>query len=95
MTDDLLAWRDRFPILKDSVYLVSHSLGAMPASVRDGLAAYADLWAEQGVVAWNDWLPMVTETGDLLGRLIGAPPGSVMLHQNVSTLVGILVSCFE
>src|SRR5947209_5403303 len=94
-TDQLLAWRDRFPILQSSVYLVNNSLGAMPASVRDGLGAYADRWAEEGVVAWNDWLPLVRETGDLLGSLFGAPPGSVMMHQNVSTLVSIVASCFE
>jgi kynureninase len=93
--DNLLRWRDRFPILSTSVYLVNNSLGAMPASVREGLAAYADLWANEGVVAWNDWLPLVRETGDLLGSLFGAPPGTVMMHQNVSTLVSIVASCFE
>ena len=48
---DLLRWRERFPILQTSVYLINNSLGAMPASVRDGLATYADLWEHEGVVA--------------------------------------------
>jgi kynureninase len=93
--DELLRWRDRFPILNSSVYLVNNSLGAMPASVRDGLGAYADRWAEEGVVAWNTWLPLVRETGDLVGQLIGAPAGSVMMHQNVTSLVSVLASCFD
>ncbi len=92
---ELLRWRERFPILQTSVYLINNSLGAMPASVRDGLSTYADLWQQQGVVAWNDWLPLVRETGDLIAGLIGAPPGSVIMHQNVSTLVSIVASCFE
>ncbi|HEY7295320.1 MAG TPA: aminotransferase class V-fold PLP-dependent enzyme [Dehalococcoidia bacterium] len=93
--DELLRWRDRFPILMTSVYLINNSLGAMPAGVRDGLATYADLWEREGVVAWNSWLPLLRETGDLIGELIGAPAGSVMMHQNVSTLVSIVASCFE
>ncbi|MHB8576726.1 MAG: aminotransferase class V-fold PLP-dependent enzyme, partial [Dehalococcoidia bacterium] len=93
--DDLLQWRDRFPILSTSVYLVNNSLGAMPAAVRDGLGAYADLWASQGVVAWNDWLPLVAETGDLIAGLIGAPAGTIIMHQNVTTLVSIIASCFD
>ena len=94
-TDDLLRWRSRFPILGRSVYLVNNSLGAMPDTVREGLATYVDLWSSEGVVAWNSWLPLVRETGDLIGEIIGAPPGSVMMHQNVSTLVSIVASCFE
>jgi kynureninase len=50
-TDDLLRWRSRFPILGSSVYLVNNSLGAMPDTVREGLATYADLWSSEGVVA--------------------------------------------
>lgn len=95
MDAELLHWRERFPILQTSVYLISNSLGAMPASVREGLATYADLWEREGVVAWNDWLPLVREAGDLLAGLIGAPAGSVVMHQNVSTLVSIVASCFE
>ncbi|HLZ68579.1 MAG TPA: aminotransferase class V-fold PLP-dependent enzyme [Dehalococcoidia bacterium] len=93
--NDLLRWRERFPILKTSVYLINNSLGAMPASVRDGLATYADLWEHEGVVAWNSWLPLVRETGNLIAGLIGAPSGSVIMHQNVSTLVSVVASCFD
>jgi kynureninase len=95
MDEDLTGWRSHFPILSSSVYLINNSLGAMPASVRDGLGAYADLWAQEGVVAWNTWLPLVREAGDLVGEIIGAPPGTVMMHQNVSTLVAIVASCFD
>ncbi|MGH2587106.1 MAG: hypothetical protein ACRDJE_19510, partial [Dehalococcoidia bacterium] len=52
-------WREEFPILATSVYLVSHSLGAMPRSTAGALQEYTDLWARQGVVAWHRWLPMV------------------------------------
>jgi len=36
-TDSLLAWRDQFPILNECIYLVSHSLGAMPCQVYNSI----------------------------------------------------------
>lgn len=92
-SDPLLKWRSEFPILeKKAGYLINNSLGAMPRKVYDNLKAYADRWAEEGVVAWHRWLPMVQETGDMVGRIIGAPAGHTMMHQNVSTLISILIS---
>lgn len=88
-------WREEFPILATSTYLINNSLGAMPRSTAAALQEYAELWASEGVVAWNRWLPMVGEVGDLLGRLIDAPPGSVIMHQNVSTLVSIVASALD
>jgi kynureninase len=53
-TDPLLLYRERFPILQRTKYLVSHSLGAMPESAREALLEYANLWAARGVRAWGD-----------------------------------------
>ena len=93
--DSLLAWRDEFPILDKKVYLVSHSLGAMPRAVTRSLAEYAEHWSTEGIEAWDRWFPMITEVGDMVGRLMNAQPGSVVMHQNVSTLESILASCFD
>ena len=45
MTDPLLRYRDEFPILATSTYLVSNSLGAMPRTVPERLAEYSRQWA--------------------------------------------------
>ncbi|MDR5696960.1 MAG: aminotransferase class V-fold PLP-dependent enzyme [Armatimonadota bacterium] len=92
MTDSLLRWRSEFPVLAHTTYLVSHSMGAMPRSATDWLARYGREWSEQGVAAWERWEPYVREHADRIGTLIGAPAGTVALHQNVSTLFGILLS---
>ncbi len=89
---DLLEWRREFPILQDSVYLVSHSMGAMPRGAEERLRQYAREWSQDGIEAYDVWLPRLRETADLIGSLFGAPPGSVVLHQNVSTLTAILLS---
>ena len=49
-------WRARFPILADTTYLVTHSLGAMPSTVKDKLATFTELWATRGVRAWAEVL---------------------------------------
>jgi kynureninase len=93
--DELLEWRREFPILEKKVYLVSHSMGAMPRGAYDALREYADLWGDESVEAWHRWLPFVIECGDRVGRLFGAAPGSVLMSQNVSTLQAVVASALD
>jgi kynureninase len=93
---DPAAYRDRFPILADTTYLISHSLGPMPHAARDRLNEYADTWASRGVRAWAEgWWEMPLTVGDQIGRLIGAPPGSTVMHQNVTVAEAIILSAFR
>ena len=94
--DPLLRWRDEFPILARSTYLISNSLGAMPRAVSAQMQRYADVWATRGVRAWEEeWWPMAAAVGDELGVLIGATPGETSVHQNVTTTQAVLASCFD
>ena len=96
LTDELLQWRSEFPILEKAVYLISHSLGAMPKSTYERLHEYADVWATRGVRAWAEgWWNMPVTVGDELGRIIGADPGCVVMHQNVSICQSLILSCLE
>ena len=52
--DELLAWRKEFPILSHTTYMISHSLGAMPARTRERMAEYTDMWASRGIRAWEE-----------------------------------------
>ena len=94
--DELLAYRKEFPILERTVYMISHSLGAMPRRVYDRLHEYADTWATRGIRAWAEgWWEMPVTTGDKIARIIGADPGSVVMHQNVSVCQSLVLSCFD
>ena len=96
MSDDLLKWRSEFPILDKTVYLISHSLGAMPKATYDRLHEYADAWATRGVRAWAEgWWEMPVTVGDEVARIIGADPGTVVMHQNVSVCQSLVLSCLE
>jgi kynureninase len=92
--DELEKWRDEFPILSRSVYMINNSLGAMPRQTARHLAAYADAWATRGVRAWEDrWWEMPAEIGDRIARIIGAASGSVSMHENVTTAHMVALSC--
>ena len=85
MSDPLLRFRSQFPILETSTYLVSNSLGAMPRSVPERLAEYAEQWATRGVRAWAEgWWSMPLVVGDEIAPLIGAGAGEVAMVPNVS-----------
>jgi len=94
--DELLKWREEFPILDRTTYMISNSLGAMPRGVYDSLHSYADSWAERGVRAWEEgWWEMAVGVGDQIAPLIGAGPGEISLHQNVTLTQAVISSCFD
>jgi kynureninase len=94
--DQLISYRNQFPILDKTVYLINHSLGAMPERTYDRLREYADIWSTRGIRAWAEgWWDMPITTGDKVARIIGADPGTVVMHQNVSVCQSIIISCFD
>ena len=93
---ELIEYRRQFPILRDTTYLINHSLGAMPAAAEERVHEYARMWKERGIRAWGEgWWEMPMTVGDQVGRIIGAPPGSTVMHQNVAVAEAIIVSCFR
>ena len=96
MSHDPEKWRDRFPILQTKTYLVNHSMGAMPRGVYDRLRAYADQWATLGVQAWAEgWWTAPVDVGNVLGRIVNAPADSIVMHQNVSVIEGLVASALD
>ncbi|HET7759096.1 MAG TPA: hypothetical protein VFK62_04185, partial [Gaiellaceae bacterium] len=94
--DALLDYRERFPILAETTYLINHSLGAMPAAAEERLLEYAHAWNTRGVRAWGEgWWDLPVTVGDQIARLIGAPAGSVSMHQNVTLAEAVVLSCFD
>jgi kynureninase len=93
---ELTDYRDRFPIVRDTTYLINHSLGAMPAGAEERVLEYAQTWKTRGIRAWAEgWWEMPMTVGDQVGRIIGAAPGSTVMHQNVAVAEAIVLSCFR
>lgn len=93
---ELVEYRDRFPILESTTYLINHSLGAMPGEAARRLQRFADEWATRGARAWGEgWWDAPVWAGDLLATIIGAPPGSIAMQQNVTIAEAVVLSCFD
>src|SRR5256885_2711667 len=90
---DLEQWREEFPILSRTVYMINNSLGAMPRQTARHLAEYAEVWATRGVRGWEErWWEMPLEVGNKIARVIGAPAGTVSMHENVTTAQMVALS---
>jgi kynureninase len=96
MTDPLLEYRSEFPVLSETTYLISNSLGAMPRGVFESMHDYAEIWATRGVRAWEErWWTMALDVGNQIGELMNSPANSVSLHGNVTQCQAVVASCFE
>jgi kynureninase len=83
--DPLLAFREEFPILGKTNYLVSNSLGPMPRTVPEKLAEYARDWGELGVKAWNrGWWELPVDVGNEIAPLINADDGEIVMMPNAT-----------
>jgi kynureninase len=92
--EDFARWRDEFPILSRTVYMISNSLGAMPRDTARHLAEYAETWATRGVRGWEErWWEMPVEMGNSIAPILGAPAGTVSMHENVTTAQMVALSC--
>ncbi len=93
---DLLQWREEFPILGRTTYLISNSLGAMPRAVYERVHEYAESWDMRGVRAWEEeWWDLAAQVSERIGALLGAERGTISLHQNVTLTQAVITSCFE
>ena len=91
--DPLARYRDQFPILARTNYLISNSLGAVPAATAASLQSYYEAWATRGVRAWEDsWWTLVSDLGDLVAPLIGAGNGEVVFQPNVTLSHAVVFS---
>ena len=94
--DPLLAFREEFPILEKTTYLVSNSLGPMPRTVPEKLAEYARDWGDLGVKAWNrGWWEMPVEVGNEIAPLINAGDGEIVMMPNVTIAQTAVLSAID
>ncbi len=95
-TDPLLRWRERFPITTRANYLISNSLGAMPAAARASVGRFLDMWDQRGVRAWGEgWWVLQEEVARQIEGVLGVPADTVSMHQNVAVATEMILSCFD
>ncbi len=92
---ELARYREDYPILADSVYMNSNSMGAMHRGSPAAAAAYFELWAREGVEAWDHWLAFIDETADTVARFFNGGAGNTTLGENVATLQARVASALD
>jgi kynureninase len=95
VAESLLEYRKHFPALESCVHLISHSLGCVPAKAKEDLGEFFELWQTKSITAWSDWLPEVDRAAERIAKIISAPQGSVIMNQNVSTVMSVIASCLD
>jgi kynureninase len=96
VSDPLLAFREEFPILEKTTYLVSNSLGPMPRTVPARLAEYARDWGDLGVKAWNrGWWELPVDVGNEIAPLINADNGEIVMMPNVTIAQTAVLSSID
>ncbi len=94
--DPLLRFREEFPILATSTYLVSNSLGAMPRTVPDRLAEYTEQWQTRGVRAWAEgWWELPVTMGARIAPLIGAADNEVVMVPTVTHAMSSVLTALD
>jgi kynureninase len=85
--DRLGAFRERFVIDPEVVYLDGNSLGCLPRATASRLEdLVAEGWGRRGVRGWDEgWLELPIEIGDRLGAaVLGAAPGQVVIGDSTT-----------
>lgn len=88
--------RHRFPILRDKIYLASHSMGAVTEATEEALGQYYRDWATLGIEAWEGpFWQSVTDFQRLLGGLLNWPATAVCPLQNATRGMAALASALD
>jgi kynureninase len=97
--DQLAAYRDRFDLPADTIYLDGNSLGAMPAHVPQRFERILKHeWAHGLIRSWNDadWYPAPQRAGGKIAKLIGAADNEVIVADSTSiNLFKVLVAALR
>jgi selenocysteine lyase/cysteine desulfurase len=94
--DDLLSYRDEFPILQKKTFLNTCSLGALSRRSIAGVQEFLELWAEMGASAWYSlWVGKLAELRAAYGRVIGATPDRIALTPSISVAVSSIASALD
>ena len=93
--DPLAALRSQFVLPGDVLYMVGHSLGAMPRAAAERVRHTLDHdWSQQLVRSWNHagWADLPHRVGEKIAKLIVARPGETIAADSTSVNLFKLLS---
>ncbi len=94
--DPFLAKRSEYPSLTQNIYLISHTLGAMPQAARSNAQEFLDGWElETFHTLERAWIPAMESLANTIARVLGVAPNTVTLQPNCSTALAVIASALR
>jgi len=94
----LSAFRNRFYIPANTIYLDGNSLGLLSVDAEESLLRVLNEWKNQGIDGWlqaqRPWFWFAEEIGAMAAKLVGAKPEEVILTGTTTVNIHALVSSF-
>jgi selenocysteine lyase/cysteine desulfurase len=85
------AFRRRFPLLANKVYVNSCSQGALSHDVADALAAFAESWHRFGS-QWDHWVGEVERLRTGFARAVGADADEIAIMPSASAAIAAIAT---
>ena len=90
------SWRDEFPILAETTYLNSCSLGALSRRAEQRLRDFRNEWHTHGASAWYEtWMGRLAEIRGRVAGMLGAEESEIALSASVSAALGVIASALD
>lgn len=89
--EDILEWRNEFPILKDVVHVANCSQSAQSHRVRNAVNRYLDNWLTVGM-DWDCWMDEMNKGKREFAKLINAEQDEIFISSSVSDAVSSIAS---
>jgi len=90
----MMLMRERFPILKNQIYMNSCSQGALSVDVKDAYASYLRDWDEKGS-PWEYWAERNEAARQAFAGLVNAEASEVAVTTSLSAGVSALASAMD
>jgi kynureninase len=96
--DPLAAYRERFYLLPETIYMDGNSLGLLSRDAENALLRTLEAWKTGGVKGWftgaEPWLDSGAAIGELSAAMMGAAADQVMHSATVTINIHALVASF-
>lgn len=96
--DALAAFRERFYLMKDRIYMDGNSLGLMSRDAEKSLDRVIDEWKTLGIDGWTKaevpWFYFSKELARLMAPLVGAEEDELTIHSSTTVNIHTTIATF-
>ncbi|MEA4962052.1 kynureninase [Lutispora sp.] len=96
--DPIAAFRQRFYLKEDEIYMDGNSLGLMSKDAEKSLLRVVEEWKNLGINGWSNaevpWFYFSKELAKLMAPLVGAEADEITIHSSTTVNIHAVISTF-